>query len=438
VFFTALLIISSLPVMSICFMLGSVDPKQVLSAYLEMLSASILIGAMGIMWSSMSRTTTQAVMMTYITLFVVFVFGWCVFIMRIAPFSSNAASTAYQAIGAMWFGGVFMGVHTPEGTGFVLFCLLSGVLMTAVASVRIEMFPHRKAYILRALTLLLFAVQFLAIDMAWTDSWYKRGGAAVMVAVHPPIGALMLTTMALLLLTPVFATGVLESFEARRFVKYILWGMTPEGLKRGKLASGIPFMMLITLLCLGVYALSFVFAGQRTAIARSGALSLGLPGVPPPEPPHLAGPHGETVTVTGGQVTIYNADASAVTVTKLPNGTVQVTTFRASGQTSVVIQSTWPATVPALPPAPPARTVVTPATGDFWQGAVALIVSIAGFGMLNVLFSVVFRRRWIAIVLAYVVLLLIFVIPEVAISFGTSGSGSAHLLQIFCTVCSII
>jgi ABC-type transport system involved in multi-copper enzyme maturation permease subunit len=425
VLFTALLIVSSLPLMSICFMLGSIDPGQVLSAYLEMLSASVLIGAMGIMWSSISRTTTQAVMMTYITLFVVFIFGWLVFAARISPTSSTAAASVFQAIGAVWFGSDFMGLHAPDGTGFTLFCLLCGLLMTAVASVRIEMFPHRKAYILRGLTLVLFAVQFLALDMSWTNAWYKRGNAAVMVAVHPPIGVLMLTAMALLLLTPVFATGVLESFEARRFLKYIVWGFSPDGLKRGKLASGIPFLMVTTLLCLGLYAISFVVAGQRTAITRSGALSLGLPGVPPPEPPHLSGKPGENVTVNGNSVSVQLQDGTTITAMKIPSGLVQVNTYYPSGQTRVVVQAAWPASVPALPPPPPPQKIVTPETGDFWQGALVLIVSVAGFGMLNVLFSIVFRARWVAIILAYVVLLMIFVIPEVGMGLAGNGSGTS-------------
>ena len=62
--FTALLIVSSLPLISICFMLGSIDPKMVVSTYLEMLMGSVFIGAVGLMWSSVLKTTTTAVMAT--------------------------------------------------------------------------------------------------------------------------------------------------------------------------------------------------------------------------------------------------------------------------------------------------------------------------------------------------------------------------------------
>jgi hypothetical protein len=361
-------------------------------------------------------------MMTYVTLFLVFIFGFFVFMSRLSPISSTAASAAFEVIGATWFGGLFMGTRTPDGTGFVIFCLLFGILMTAVASVRIEMFPHRKAYILRGLTLLLFAFQFLALDMAWINAWYKRGGAAVMVAVHPPIGVLMLTAMALMLLTPIFATGILESFEARRFTKYLLWGCTPGGLKRGKLASGIPFLVLTTLFCIGLYGLSFVFAGQVGAITKSGALSLGLPGVPPPDPVKLTGKPGETVTLNGSSVLVQRTDGTWKQATRLPNGTVQVNNTTQNGQSTVVIQPTWPSDVPVIPPPPPPRVIVTPRTGDFTQGVLVLFVSVIGFGMLNVLFSIVMRRRWLAIVVAYIVLLLIFIVPEISMSFAHANS----------------
>lgn len=429
--FTALLIISSLPLLSICFMLGSIDPALVFSAYLEMLSASVLIGAMGIMWSSVARTTTQAVMMTYITLFVVFIFGWILFMMRFAPNGASAAENAFRAMSAVWFGGSFLGFRMPEGTGFAVFCVLAGILMTAVATVRIEMFPHRKAYILRGLTLLLVAVQFLAVDMLWVDAWYKRGGLTVMVAAQPPIGVLMLSTVGLLLLTPIFATGTVASFEARRFGKYILWGWTPEGLKRGKLASGLPFMLLTVLLCVGVYGLSFVIAGHSGAATKSGALALGLPGVPPPAPPDLKGKSGETVTVSGNSVSVARPTGDTITAMKLPNGMVQVNTFGIGGQTSVTVQPNWPNSVPALPPPAPKVVVVTPQTGDLFQGLFALVVSIAGFSLLCMLFSIAFSSRWIAIVLAYVILLLIIVVPEIATSYSTSAGESSMSVNLF-------
>src|SRR5204862_6416087 len=66
--FTALLLVSSLPLVSICFMLGSVDPAMVFSTYLAMLIGSFLIGAIGLMWSSIAKATTIAVLLTDLTM----------------------------------------------------------------------------------------------------------------------------------------------------------------------------------------------------------------------------------------------------------------------------------------------------------------------------------------------------------------------------------
>src|ERR1051326_6774360 len=66
--FTALLLVSSLPLVSICFMLGGVDPAMVISTYMAMLMGSFLIGAVGLMWSSIAKTTTVAVLLTYLSM----------------------------------------------------------------------------------------------------------------------------------------------------------------------------------------------------------------------------------------------------------------------------------------------------------------------------------------------------------------------------------
>ena len=72
--FTALLLTSSLPLISICFMLGSVDPQMVISTYLEMLLGSFFIGAVGLAWSSIVKTTTSAVILTYISMLFLVIF----------------------------------------------------------------------------------------------------------------------------------------------------------------------------------------------------------------------------------------------------------------------------------------------------------------------------------------------------------------------------
>lgn len=311
-----------------------------------------------------------------------------------------------------------MNLKVPEGTGFAFLCLFMGILMTSVAMVRIEAFPHRKAYQLRALTVLFLGVLFTAIDISWITGWYTHGGAGIMVTVNPPIGALMLTAFFLLLITPVFTTGELASFQARRFAKYLGWGWTKQGLKQGKLASGPSFILIATLLSLLFFCFSMTVTGHSQSISKCGALSLGLPGVPPPPTPTLTGKPGETVSVSGNAVSVVTSKGDSETVTPIPNGTFQDTKTRTSGQTTVTIVPTWPSNVPKVPQVKPVNPLDVPQTGDFAQGAIALVTGILGFSVFCMFLSVATRTRWIALLVAYVILGMILIMPEITLSYA--------------------
>lgn len=58
--FIFLLIISTLPVVSICFLMGGVDVDEVLTAYLVILTTIMAIGMIGIMFSSLCKSTKKA------------------------------------------------------------------------------------------------------------------------------------------------------------------------------------------------------------------------------------------------------------------------------------------------------------------------------------------------------------------------------------------
>src|SRR5207302_8262356 len=66
--FVALLLLTSLPLTSICFFLGGVSPENVLYWYLVLLAVSFVTATIGIVWSTVARTTAAAVIFTYATL----------------------------------------------------------------------------------------------------------------------------------------------------------------------------------------------------------------------------------------------------------------------------------------------------------------------------------------------------------------------------------
>ena len=291
--FTALLLISSLPLVSICFMLGGVDPAMVISTYLAMLMGSFLIGAVGMMWSSIAKSTTIAVMLTYLTMLgftIVMSFSIAFYLAaKSSPTSvsgGGAGGMAVLSVAETWCGERFLGIHSIEYAGFGLLSLLAGVLLAAIAMARLETWPDRRAGILRGLTALLILLQAGAGYVWWLDRLYGVQGLGIANA--PAVGALCVPLLMLMLIVPIFATGEIYSVEARKFGKYLLWGWTPKGLLRGKLASGIPFLFLVTLLCIGAYALTFVGFGKAKDLMHSASLpgvavTAPAPVVPPPQ-----------------------------------------------------------------------------------------------------------------------------------------------------------
>ena len=105
---------------------------MVISTYLEMLMGSVLIGAVGLMWSSVMKTTTTAVMATYGCLFLLFVLTMVGYGMRFSLAMGGGAGggifgTSVFAIYQSWFGSSFLGINVIEGVGFGVFCALVGV-----------------------------------------------------------------------------------------------------------------------------------------------------------------------------------------------------------------------------------------------------------------------------------------------------------------------
>jgi ABC-type transport system involved in multi-copper enzyme maturation permease subunit len=391
--FTALLIISSLPLVSICFMLGSIDPAMVVSTFVMLLFGSFLIGAMGLMWSSIAKTTTIAVMLTYGTLFVTCVFGGIIWNGAKNPFAQDIFANVLRSMGAPLFGPSFLGIQGMEGIGFSVVCTLAGVLMAAIAMSRLEMFPERQARLLRGLTLLLVGVLLLGVDNWWLNAWYHRVGQAVQMQMQAPISVLMVTVLVLFLLVPTFATGELRPYEARRFVPHLLWGWTPKGLSRGKLASGLPFLLITTVVCLGVFALSFVLNGKAGDIGRAARLA---PLVAPPS----SSPTMMTVIVNGRRMQ----------VPVNPNGQMAGGAFTGAVTTVNGQVVTAPAQAPVPKSPPPANYAAT--CGDFAQAAVMLLAFVLGLSLLCMFLSVAFRNRWVAWFLCNVFLVCMVVAPE--------------------------
>ena len=278
----------------------------------------------------------------------------------------GVSADVVRSLGQTWFGDQLLGFHVPQYFGFALLSGLGGVLLAAIAMTQLgtKFERERQATLLRGLTVLLACMQMFAIDLDWLRGWYMRGAQTLQSAISAPIAALIGTAMLLMFLTPIFATGELASFEAHRFSKYIISGWTRRGLSRAKMSSGLPFLLLLSLLLLGIFCLAFAAVGKARFIAGAAhqAASLRKPPAPPPNFPAVR------------------------------RGTVMAP--------------------PGAPPMPVTGTKAVPDAGDFPQAALAIVVSVTGFALLCMFLSIAFRSRWVAWLLASLLLLVIWILPQ--------------------------
>lgn len=406
--FTALLLISSLPLISISFMLGGVDLEMVISTYAAMLAGSCLIGGVGIMWSSVAKTTTIAVMLTYLSMLLFAVVMACAigshYGVKNSPVGIPGNVIAYSFISLIetWCSGDMVGRPNIEYVGFSVLSILIAVLMATIATVRLETWPERRAVLLRGLTAAITLFQFVACIVWWLGRLY--GVQTIKMATVPAIGALTIPILIMMLIVPIFATGELAPREARRFGRYLLWGWTPKGLMRAKLASGLPFLVLLTMLFVGTFALAFVAFGKSGDLSRSALLPGSSVSAVTPTPPPAPNPPvtGYTGTInTNGTTTVYQ------------NGTI----VSINGQ---------PVVQPTAPGPPPVVRKTSHAfwetTGDFAQAVIVLFTFVIGYSLFCQSLSIAFGSRWIAVGLAFIVMMMIVILPVMAIGIGTSSN----------------
>ena len=402
--FTALLLVSSLPLVSICFMLGSIDPAMVLSVYLEMLCGSFLIGAIGLMWSSIVKTTTNSVLLTYLSMLAIMTVVSMLYAslnLLNGPLggagSGGILVVAWAALANNLFGPAFMGFTGLEGMGFMVTCILIGCMCVVIAMSRLETFPDRRAGILRALTAAIILFLLTTINLWWLNTLYTVNTGPLVKS--PALGALLIPITLLMLLIPIFATGELQPYEARKFFSYYLKGWTPKGLNRGKLASGLPFLVILSVLCLFAYVGSFAIFRKLGDVNNSSNLPGFVTAVAPLPTayPNMGKGYNGFIN-TGGHTLVYSAGV-VVTVDGVPVPTAGSTPTKA-------------------PPVVP-KTGLAAIKGDFPQAALVFMTFVVGFSLLCQFLSVAFRNRWIAFVLASLILGVILFLPLV--NLATAG-----------------
>ena len=244
--FVVLLLTSSLPLLSLCFLLGGVSPGEVFFAYLLLIGDAFLFGAIGLCWSAFAANTATATVLTYVTLFLFF---GITFPFAIPTFDTNGNMSNLGLCAVNPIGAVTGAVFPEHYYGFTLpawvpALLLNGtltLLLVLAAMNRLEDFPAKRAAWLRLVTLL-----FAGLLVFFGDGIVLGNTQIVFNQLWIQLILLLFIAATLLLLfVPIFVTGDLEWRQER--------GRPLVGLfTQAVLPSGLPFVLLLTFLTLGL------------------------------------------------------------------------------------------------------------------------------------------------------------------------------------------
>ena len=252
--FSVLLVTCSLPLVSVCFLLGGVSPGEVFFAYVVLLMAAVTYGSIGMMWSAVSRNTATATVATYLTVAIVFLGT-----MPLVDYSARL-----QALNPA---GAFLYVVSPEKyfaltvPAWVPSLILNGlaaVLLATVAIRKLDPYSTDRSVALRVQSLLL-CTALLFFVFGWMFSEFRAGRTedawnACLTA------AWFVALLLLLVATPIYASGEPQG-DNRGLPGFLIHGW--RRLLRSTLESGLPFVGLLLLAAAGLFLAGFPLSRLR-------------------------------------------------------------------------------------------------------------------------------------------------------------------------------
>jgi len=249
--FVALLLTSSLPLLSLCFLLGGVSPGEVFFAYVLLIGDAFLFGAIGLCWSAYAASTATATVLSYATLIVFALITFPTAFPAIANAGGGSGLASYGLCALNPLGAVTGAVIPERYYGLTLpawvpALLLNGTLtaLLVLACVnRLEDFPTRRAAPLRLVTLL-----FAAMLVFFGDGILL--GPALFSGPEQVFFLLLLAAAIILLFVPVLVTGDREGWGGR--APSVFHTLAPRRVfGEATLPSGLPLAWLLCAVVLG-------------------------------------------------------------------------------------------------------------------------------------------------------------------------------------------
>lgn len=275
--FVALLLTSSLPLVSLSFLLGGVSPGEVFGTYASLALSAFVFGSIGILCSSALRATAAATVATYTTVLLLFFLTLSPGLPAPeAPFRSvNAATAIYHSVDME----PFYTTRLPSWLIGVTLNLLMGLLFANMAMTKLEYFDEKRPIAVRGLSTALWTafVLFLTGNIYGQTSmlWSSTSGTIR----EYPVDLLGIYFGLLLAALPIFTTGEWEApgtdgedatgakaglSPAMAFARRML----PNAMLRAELPAGTPLMALWVLIAAVAVVGGFLAMGKRVPFPR--------------------------------------------------------------------------------------------------------------------------------------------------------------------------
>lgn len=248
--FIVLLLTSSVPLVSVCFLLGGVSPGEVIASYLILLLTAFVYGSIGLAWSAVCGKTTPATTATYATV--------GLFFMVTTMTLQYEGLLALNPIGAFMFYAeteAYYGFMLPAWLPSLLLNGMLGLLLVIISIRKMDPVAADTSIGLRVQSLLLYVtLLFFAFGRAFDEFYrdqtdWERSTAVEWIAL---LGLL-------LLVTPVFATGKVERVSGENLSWFFLPGW--KRLFRSRLDSSVPFLILLMLVAAVMSLTGFPLTG---------------------------------------------------------------------------------------------------------------------------------------------------------------------------------
>jgi ABC-type transport system involved in multi-copper enzyme maturation permease subunit len=206
--YVVLLLTSSIPLISICFLLGGVSPEEVGGAYLMLICDAFFFGSVALCWSVYAANTVTSVIFSYLTLIVFFVLSLPSAIAGMSSGASQHWMSSLNPVGALSASGTeaWYALHAPS---WLLAVLVNGGLALLACWLgvhRLEDEGSRRTLGLRCYVFALIAGLLIIVDGGILGMLTNGNGDRAAFLAFAGVSAL-------LLFLPTLVTGDYRDFD---------------------------------------------------------------------------------------------------------------------------------------------------------------------------------------------------------------------------------